>query len=91
MIPKSYTFSYQLLSSSCVKLETRYRIIHIWSNHYRSPKQDSNLGLSRIAVCEDCKANAQPLSHHSWIRAILKSTKNIHPLTTYNLFFNIAK
>ena len=30
----------------------------IQSDQYHSPKRDSNLGSSRIAVSEDCKANA---------------------------------
>ena len=41
----------------------------ILSDWYCSPKRDLNLGLSRIAVFEDCNATA--LSNHRWMRTCL--------------------
>ena len=37
---------------------TRLCLYILLSNQYLSPEHDSNLGLSRIAVFEDCKATA---------------------------------
>ena len=41
----------------------------ILNDWYCSPKRDLNLGLSRIAVFEDCNATA--LSNHRWMRTCL--------------------
>ena len=46
-------------------------IFIILSNQYRSPEWDLNLGLSRIAVFEDCKAS--PLTTQPPLLVIYKA------------------
>ena len=46
----------KLYSTKLLLSKTCYKYFLILSDPYGSPKRDSNLGRSRIAVSEDCKA-----------------------------------
>ena len=56
-------------------------IFIIFCHRYRSPKRDSNLGLNRIAIFEDCKASALTTQATQLVICpYLSSTKIIHAI-----------
>ena len=68
--------------TSCSCLKFRLHIIFIiYCHRYRSPKRDSNLGLNRIAIFEDCKASALTTQATQLVICpYLSSTKIIHAI-----------